>query len=212
MIKNLLNALMGGASQQQQPEPDAPAGDPLADLLGSILSGDAQNEGDLDDALGAFLGGASQQSGMGQDAGGMDDMLGAVLGGAGAGSSSFLSPIVDALSKKLGLSPAMAQMVVGFAVNTLIANAAGGGAKSARAAGAQHSALPAGAQNLDLDNLLGQMRSASDVDQAAVRSTGLHQELSQRTDMDPDTAAESLQTVFQMLGGEMGGRAQAPKR
>jgi hypothetical protein len=198
MVDDLLNSLLGGAGEE--PQDDQAAGDPLADLLGGLLGGgtpgDAQGAGDMGDMLGTLLGG----TGGAQGAGDMGSLLGAFLGSgdASAGAASPLAPMVSGLTEKLGLPPEVAQMVVSFVLDKLLSGARGGGAVPASRSGSGTSA------GQDLDDLVAQMSSGKGVDAGFLESTGMTNELSQQTGLDPDTAAASLQEVFDMMGGQFG--------
>ncbi len=98
--------------------------------------------GGLEDILGAILGGGAagqpgiggQASPMPSGAGGLGDILGAILGGgggqsdmgvtpgAGTGLESLFAPLISGLAAKLGLPPAMAQMVVAFVLGKLFSS------------------------------------------------------------------------------------------
>jgi len=134
----------------------------------------------------------------------MGDILNAILGGGGAnvGANSFLAPIVNGLAQKLGLPPAVAQTVVAFVLGKLMTGLAGGGSPLGAGGGGRQ---PAGQQGLDLDGLLEKMGSGSGLDPAELHDTGMPEELSRHTGLDPDTAAAGLKEVLEMLGGALGG-------
>jgi hypothetical protein len=198
----------------------------MAGMLGGTGTG---NTGGLGDLLGGLLGGS--QGG----ASGVNGILGAMLGGGGSAmeSNSFLAPIISGLAEKLGLPPQIAQTVVAFVINKLLSGGLGsGGAPGVAAAGDEpagqqgldleqimqqfgsspvagavtDSEEPAGPEGLDLGQILQQMGSSRGVDASYLRSTGLHEELAQETGLDPDTAEASLQEVFNMLSGQLGGQ------
>jgi len=174
--------LIGGGMGQQQSQ-QQPGGDLLGGILGSILGGGGAPQG----ASGAVSGGSP-----------LTDILGGILGGgsgssgAGGGMSQLLAPVIEQLAKRLGLPPAIAQVVVSFLLGKLFS-----GAASSRA-------LPAGAAQpsaLDLDGLLSHMDRSHAIDQSYLASTGMPQELAAKTGMDVDMAATSLQEAFRLLGG-----------
>lgn len=152
--------------------------------------------GGLDDILGAILGGTTQpptgrnrpQQPMG--GGGMGDILGAVLGGGGvnAADNSFLAPLVDQLANKLGLPPALAQVVVSFAVTKMLA---------AHASGGTHG-------NFAVNHLMEHLNSDEGVPKDFAHSSGIAAELAQSTGLDTDTAAQALQTVYNAMGRQVG--------
>jgi hypothetical protein len=160
-------------------------GDPLADLMGSLLGG-GTSPGGAD--LAEVLGGGSPQQGDSMAA--ISGMLGG--GGAGMGSNDLVAPIVDAISSKLGLPPDVAQMIVAFVIGKLLSGQSASGAAT----------QPGGSE---LGNLLNRMGSGQGLEPTDVQSTGMHEELAQQTGLDADTATRSLQEVLQMLGGQLGG-------
>jgi hypothetical protein len=194
MMDDLLKALMSGAgSQQGGGQADD---DPLADMLGGLMGGGTDSGGaDAGDLLEAFMGGGSSQG-----AGGMGDLLGALMGGGGGantGTSALLAPMTDALAKKLGLPPEMAQMVVTFVVTQLLSGKRGG-------------ASGGGQGGFDLDDLMVRAASNEGLDVDYIQSTGMADELAEQTGRDSDTAARSLQETLQMMGGVQGSQSQDP--
>jgi hypothetical protein len=194
MFDDLMNSMLSGAgSESDQEGPDA---DQLADLLGGLLGGSAdQGGGDAGDLLAGLLGASS--SGGGGDLGGL---LGSVMGGGGADTAvgSLLAPVTDQLAGKLGIPPETAQMVVMFAVSKLLSGQARGGAAATRSGSA-------GEGDFDLDDLMAHMSSDRGLDADYLQSTGMVDELSQQTGLDSDTAAQGLQEALEMLGGQLGG-------
>jgi hypothetical protein len=215
-LSDLLRGILGGVTPQQSggatPQQGASAGG-LGDILGSILGGaDGKlDAGDLAGILGGILGGGTstpQGSRGATGTGGLGDILGAILGSGGTnvGANSFLAPIVMSLAEKLGLSPAMAQAVVAFVLAKLLP-----GASSTARAQAAPKAAPKRSQpqtqqpkGLDLDYLLDTMGKGEAPDASYLRSTGMADELAQQTGMDQNTAVQSLQQVFSLLGGQLG--------
>lgn len=217
-MEDLLKGILGGADSQAPGK--RAAADPVADLLRGILGGGAAAQtgrgqpGDtgLPDLLGGILGG-----GQGADGFGLDDVLGGILGGGGANISAnpFLAPIVQGLAEKLGLSPAIAQTVVGFAISKLLpallgaTSAQGPGSPPRRTTKRRRSKTPAPDKGLNLDHLLEQMGSGEAPQPAYLRSTGMVDELTQRTGLAEDVALQSLQQVFGLFGAQMG-RSEPP--
>jgi hypothetical protein len=208
-LDDILGGILGGGAQ-------GAGGASLGDILGGILGGGAQGAGGagLGDILGGILGGGgAAQAGGGI---GMDDILGAILGrgGANLGANSFLAPIVQALAEKLGLSPAIAQAVVGFVITKLLPGLLAGARAPAPSSTGRGRAVPSTqeGQGLDLDHLLGTMGAGQELEPAYLRSTGMVDELAQQTGLDPDTAMQSLQQVFGMFGAQLGGAPPAEEK
>jgi hypothetical protein len=213
-LADLLGGILGGVSPHQATGSQGRAGG-LPDLLGGILGGaDGKLDvGDIAGILGGILGGAAPAGGTQSTPGGLGDILGGILGGAGSaggsqpppgglggilgggtlGANSFLTPIITELAQRLGLPPAMASAVVSFVLGKLLS----GSAQSAGRAPAPER------QGLDLDHLLETIGSGQQLQPSYLQSTGLVDELSQRTRIDKATALESLQQVLAMLGGQL---------
>ena len=214
-IEDLLKGILGGADSQARGQ--QAGGDPLSDLLRGILGGMAAPQADsgqagagaLPDLLGGILGGG------GQGAGGLADILGAILGSGGAnlGSNAFLAPIVNALAEKLGLSPAVAQAVVGFVVSKLLPGLLGGVTAPAPGSSRRRRTKRSKqkVEGLNLDHLLEQMGSGQAVEPTYLRSTGMVDELAEQTGLETDVALQSLQQVFGMFGEQLGG-GQPPQK
>jgi hypothetical protein len=203
-FEDLLKGILGGGMTGGQGGAEARLD--LTDLLGGILGGmggeapqpsaSPQGSAGLPDLIGGILGGLGQ----GGDLGGA---LGGILGGSNMTNNAILGPISQALSEQLGLDPKVAQMVVIFALTTVIPAILGRMQKGHTQQGAMPSgALPAPQEGnaLDLDDLLEQMGSQRAVGREYLQSTGLTQRLSAQTGLDPETAEESLQQTLFMLG------------
>lgn len=160
-----LAALLGGGAQQQMPEQDTSGLGGLAALLG---------------------GGAPTQQASTGGMGGLSSLLGAVAG-AQSNASSPLAPILGALVQKLGLPPAIANIVVSFVLSKLFSGQRG---------------MSADKLGYDRPDLLNRMISTKGVNQTYMRSTGMVRELSQISGMDMATSARSLSTVMNMLGDQ----------
>jgi hypothetical protein len=198
-MDDLLGAMLSGADEESGE--GQTGGDPLGGLLGSLLGGagaqpeQGQAGGDaLMDLLGDLSGGGGQQAGSPQGAGDMGGLLGALLdGGTGAGFGSLLDPVADALADKMGIPRERARAVVAFALSKLLPALLGGSEASA-----------SGGRGQDVDALVAQMNSEQGIDGDYLRSSGIAQELAEQTGLDPDTAEQSLEEVFSMLGQQMG--------
>jgi len=218
-MEELLKGILGGADSQA---PGKKAGaDPLADLLRGILGGGAAPQAGsgqsaaagLPDLLRGILGGGRQGAG----GFGLDDILGGILGGGGANiaANPFLAPIVQGLAEKLGLSPAIAQAVVGFAISKLLPAMLGATGEQVpssppRRTTKRRRKTPAPDKGLNLDHLLERMGSGEALQPAYLRSTGMVDELTQQTGLEEDVALQSLQQVFGLFGAQLG-RAEPPQ-
>jgi hypothetical protein len=214
-LAGILGGILGGGAQQsggtQQGAVD------IGDILGQIFGGAAQQPsgsaqqgvGDIGDIIGSIFGGGAQQPSRGaqQGAGGIGDILGGILGGgAGINSNTFLGPIVEKLARQLGLPPAIAQMVVSFILNKMMAGAAPSQRTPSQVLPSPRPSqqIPQAQQGLDLDELLGQVSAGQTLDTGYLSATGMTNELSLQTGMDTNTAAMSLQEAFKLLGGALG--------
>lgn len=202
-IEDLLQAILSGAaSQKPATGPSRTQRDPLAEMLQGILGG----------------AGAPQPSSRQGTGSGLDDILGGILGQGQAQGNPFLAPIVEKLAKQLNLPPAIAQMIVTFALSkilpSLIASVTTGPATRPErlAPGTQPfqpSAQPQ--EGLNLDDLLGQIQTTGVVDSNYLSSTGMTQELALQAGVDTQTATIGLQEVFKILGGALTNLQQAQK-
>jgi hypothetical protein len=228
MLQDLFEAILEGGASQQQRRTQSEA-DPLSAILEGILGGGsgrtqssgapdlggllegilgggqsrsatAPSSGGLGDLLGGILGGGQGRSATAPSSGGLEDILGGILGGSSVGGNSFLGPIISGLAEKLGLPPAIAQMVVSFVLSKLLSGTLQQGAVAQ--AGGAVKAKPVSAQGYDLDHLLESMSSGQDVDSGFLQSSGMAKELAQQTGLDKDKAERSLQEAFRMLGGQ----------
>jgi hypothetical protein len=120
------------------------------------------------------------------------------LGGSGASNNTFLAPIIGMLADKLGLPPAIAQMVVSFVLGKLLA---GGASQAQVQPGRRAVPSPASPQGFDLDHLLDEMEGEQGLGADYLMSTGAADELAEQTGLDPDMAARSMQEVLNMMLG-----------
>lgn len=198
-MDDLLGAMLSGADEES--EEGQTGGDALGGLLGALLGGagapqgEGQASGDaLMDLLGGLSGGGGQQAGSPQAAGGMGGLLAALLGGGtGAGFGSLLDPVADALADKMGIPRDRARAVVAFALSKLIPALLGGSAAS-----------PSGGRSQDMDALVAQMNSERGIDASYLRTSGMAEELAEQTGLDSETAEQSLEEAFSLLGQQLG--------
>jgi hypothetical protein len=203
-------SLMGGGGAQ-----GAQGGGVLGGLLGG---GGAQSTQQGAGDLGSLMGGGGAQGAQGGDV--LGSLLGGLLGGgasqggqqtaaapAGISSHPYLAPIVDGLAQKLGLPPAIAEVVVSFALtqlfNSLMNRASTGGApRMSTAAGSQRAVESAG--GLQMEDIAQRFQSGQAIDAKYLHSTGMPQQLAEQTGLDLRTATGSLQHVFDMLASATG--------
>jgi hypothetical protein len=162
--------------------------DPMTDLIGGLLGGEAPQSGqrqgpglsDLMGILETILGSGRQSQGtVPSQVPARDPIMG------------LLQPIVNKLAKKLNISPEIAMLVVTFVVQKLLAHHPTSGRDSTQ---------------FDLDDMLQQMSSGS-INPQTLQSSGMVNELAQVTGLDHDTAARSLDATLSALGGHVGGSA-----
>ncbi len=188
---DLLGSLMGGGKSDAGGD-DNPMEDMVGELLGSVLGGGDQSSGAAG-LLGGLLGG-------GESGGGLGGMLGGLLGGGSQDAGELnplMAPLANMLADKLGLSPQIAQMAMGFVLGKMADNP-NPGEVATRGATSQG--------GLNLDNLLEQMNQGG-VDKNFVQSQGLDKELAAQTGMDPAQATESLEKILNLFGGQIAKQA-----
>lgn len=185
-MQELLKALLGGGNQGQASGATG-GGDPMAEILRSVLQG----------ASGAGAGTRPAAPAGGR---GIMDLLGAILGGAQAGgtvgagaTSGAINPLAQLLAERLGLPPQVAQTVVAFFLSKVMGQITGGGGQSA-----DFRPTRATAGEVDLDHLL----QDADDDKALkthLSQTGMARELAQQTGLSQQQASQSLQALVKLL-------------
>jgi hypothetical protein len=130
------------------------------------------------------------------------DPIGSILGGllgvnvgGGAGAiannpitNGFVAPIAEALARKTGMAPGIAQVVVVFAINALLSGLAGQGTR----------------KGFSSSDLVEKLSNGEPITQKYLKDSGLLADLTQQTGLSQKTASQSLQQVFQALGTQMG--------
>lgn len=150
----------------------------MDDLFNAMLSGNDKKEASGDDNAPDLDG--MLQNLMGGDAeGGIAGLLGGLMGDPD-GENPIADTVTNLLADRLGLSPDIARTVVSFVLEKVT----GGNAPNAK--------------GFDLQNLMGNL------DVSSLQQSGLAQELADKTGLNLDTAADSLQKVVQFLGGNEG--------
>jgi len=207
--------LLGGGAPAGGTSAQGAGGDVLGSLLGGLLGGGGApsgGQGAGGNVLGSLLGGLLSGGGMSAQrgtsmpsqqtpaAGGdpISSILGGLLGvntGGGASAiannpieNAFVQPIANALAKKTGMAPGIAQVVVVFALTTLMS-------------AATQKATQKGFSPSDLVNKLA---TDGTVSQKYLKDSGLVAQLAQQSGLDQGTAAKSLQQAFAALGTHVG--------
>ncbi|MFZ1239544.1 MAG: hypothetical protein WAV66_09365 [Anaerolineae bacterium] len=209
-LAGILGGLLGGAGGAQQP--GAAGDDPLAGILGGLLggAGGAQQPGSggLEDILGGLLGGAGATPGVSQTpgsagAGGLAQVLVQVLGG-----NREFAGIIEGLAAKIGLPPAVAQMVVTFVLEKLLGGSSTATSttssrkrQAAAAAPQTKTGRPRKQTRPDSGALRDMFQQGTRIEPGYLKRSGLASELAQRTGMDSATATQSLDYVFGALQG-----------
>ncbi len=216
VLGSVLGSMLGGGGAPSGGVPSQGAGgDVLGSLLSGLLGGggaSSSGQGAGGDVLGSLLGGLLGGGGMSAQggtsmpsqqmpaAGGdpISSILGGLLGvntGGGAGviannpiENAFVAPIADALAKKTGMAPGIAQVVVVFGLTTLMS-------------AATQKATQKGFSPSDLVNKLA---TDGTVSQKYLKDSGLVAQLAQQSGLDQQTAAKSLQQTFAALGTHVG--------
>ncbi|MEI6289277.1 MAG: hypothetical protein WCP19_02490 [Chloroflexota bacterium] len=199
VLEDLLNSFEGNQSGKSAGNGNGA----VADLLGGLLGSQTSGQGN---AMAQLLGGVLASSGNGQS-NNQDALLGNALGmleglmGTGAVKNNsninasaavsvndptmaLLTPLVDALAVKMKISPQIAMMVVSFAVHQLLSSHPSAGNKGM----------------LDMGSLQQQLTTGQGVNHDYLHSSGLVNQLSKQTGIDPDMAAKSLKFIFDTLG------------
>lgn len=215
-LAGILGALLGGGGAGAAQQPGSGGG--LEDILGGLLGGAGAAQqpggGGLEDILGGLLGGAGASPGVSQSPG-------AAIGAAGAGGllqtliqvlggRQEFAGIIEGLAAKLGLPPAMAQMVVTFVLEKLLGGSrttASATTSRNRQAATTPSQTGAGRSRKqtrpDGGSLREMFQQGARIEPGYLKRSGLANELAQRTGMDPATATQSLEYVFGALQGQV---------
>lgn len=161
LMGGLLGAMLGGQTGSAQSQQVQPQADLVGGLLGSLLGGQTTSAGNA----------TSQQTGG-------NPLAGLVTSGQNPMLNSLIQPVVNQISEKLGISPAVAMTVVTFAVQYMLSNH---GNKVARGE--------------DLSGVIQQH-----TDHKYLRTAGLGKELAAQTGLKPRVAETALSQAFLLLG------------
>ena len=235
-LSGILGSLGGGAIDQSGGMPSqaaAPSGGGMG-LLGALLGGGgAQSQTPAPSAggmglLGALMGGGVAQSqtpapsagGMGllgalTGGGGLGGLLGGLLGGGAQTQQAAPSlpaggaqgGIANALAEKLGVSPAVAAMIVSFAMALLLQ------ALQKRAAEregvsqqAEETATVGLAEAPDLSDLLKGLGGRGQLGPEQLKAFGATTQFAEQAGIDVDVASQGVAEAFRMLGDQFGGQ------
>lgn len=185
-MEDILKVLV---DSRQQSGTSAQNADPMADLIGSLLGGQAQTQSHAP---------VNPNSGSGPDLSGMMGLLETFMGGQNSTNSAnnhpvmaLLSPFIPSLAKKANISPEIATIVVSFVVHKLLAH---------------HPTSGRDSNSFNFEDMLGQMNSGQ-VDSNLLRQSGMVNELSKRTGLDETATTQALQLAFATVGKTVSGMA-----
>jgi hypothetical protein len=224
-MEDIMKALMQSSSGQGQQQQASQGSDALSQVLGGLLGGAQQGGGQqaggtgdmLSQALGGLLGGGQQAqqsggaAGVGQLLGGLQQIIGGTPGTGqqlpmGGGSMSMgasspvmmlLQPVVTQLAEKAGISPQIAMVVASIAVHYLV----------------QSDPNTPGASPMNLGSVMQTLSSGGRLDQKTLQSSGMVDDVMQATGMDQKKAVRTLNTTFDVLGGQVpGATRKAPAK
>ncbi|MEM7331889.1 MAG: hypothetical protein AAF490_07345 [Chloroflexota bacterium] len=180
MMEELMKIMLDGAQQQQRPQQQQRGG-AGGDILMEILKG----------AMGGEQAPARPQQQQPQNMLDIADLIGGVLGAGSTGSSGMagqmnplLAPIANSISKRLGLSPQITQIILSFAVAALLNR--GKKQVTQRGRGGRQQTQ----ETYDLDDLL---------EGDFAWDSGMAQQISAKTGLSEDEAAYNLQEAMMML-------------
>lgn len=193
-MDDLLSSLLGG-TQDDADEKQQGGADLLGDLLGG-LTGAQQGQQNQGGDLAGLLGGVLSQGG----SSGLAGLMGSLLGGGNVMSNALVTSIAQSLAEKIGIPPATAQAVVGFALAKLLP------VLLSRLQGQETPQASSGASEgvgLDLDDLLKRVGSRKPLGHAYLAASGMPDELAEQEEIDVDTAEQGLEQTFLMLGEQL---------
>jgi hypothetical protein len=198
-MEDILKALMQSASAQQQPRPQSGGGsDAMSDMIGGLLGGSQQSGGGgdaLSQVLGGLLGGSQQGSGApaSQVLGGLEQIIGGQAGAAAAPPNSndplmvLIQPLVNKVAAKVGISPAIATIIVSIVFKYLLKS---------------HPSTP-DESPLNLGNVMQTLASGGRLSDSTLQTSGMVNEVVRVTGMDERQAVASLNTTFGVIGSQL---------
>jgi hypothetical protein len=198
-MEDVLKALMQSASAQQRPQQQSGGGsDAMSDMIGGLLGGGQQSGGRgdaLSQVLGGLLGGGQQggSAPASQAVGGLDQIIGALAGGTTTPQSSndplmvLIQPLVNKVAAKVGISPAIAAIIVSIVFKYLLKS---------------HPSTP-DESPLNLGNVMQTLASGGRLSESTLQTSGMVNEVVRVTGMDERQAVASLNTTFGVIGSQL---------
>jgi hypothetical protein len=197
-MEDILKALMQSASTQQRPQQQSGgSSDAMSQVLGGLLGGGQQSGGGdaLSQVLGGLLGGGQQGGGApaSQVLGGLEQIIGRPTGAAAAPTSSndplmvLIQPLVNKVAAKVGISPAIATIIVSIVFKYLLKS---------------HPSTP-DESPLNLGNVMQTLASGGRLSESTLQTSGMVNEVVRTTGMDERQAVASLDTTFGVIGSQL---------
>jgi hypothetical protein len=165
-------------------------------------------------------GGSGGLPGMGGSGGGILDIIGSIMGGGASGGlmgNPLLAPIINGLSRKLGLPP----FIVAIGLSLLLSKLMSGASQRAQMPRQPSPRLPEGIRipqqqprqqqpqvqpgggSVDLEELLRRMKQGGQqAGQDYIRGSGIDEEVAKETGLDRKQAGGLLQEILDALSGK----------
>ena len=205
-MEDIMKALMQTSTGTQQSTGGGAGADLLSQAIGGALGSTPQSGGGggLGSLLGGLLGGGQQQSNTPatQMLGALQQIIGGPTGSGQVGMNqgtlgtsasdpimSLLQPVVNQLAAKVGISPAIATVVVSIALKYLLQS---------------HPSTP-GASPLNLSSVMQTLGSGGQIDQATLQKSGMVDDVVKATGLNQQQAVKSLNQTFNVLGSQVAG-------
>lgn len=196
-MEDILKALMQSASTQQRPQqPSGGGSDAMSDMIGGLLGGGQQSGGGdaLSQVLGGLLGGGQQGSGApaSQALGGLEEIIGRPTGAAAPASSNdplmvLIQPLVNKVAAKVGISPAIATIIVSIVFKYLLKS---------------HPSTP-DESPLNLGSVMQTLASGGRLSESTLQTSGMVNEVVRTTGLNEKQAVETLNTTFGVIGSQL---------
>lgn len=197
-MEDILKALMQSASAQQQPQQQSGgSADAMSQVLGGLLGGSQQGGGGgdaLSQVLGGLLGGGQQGAGApaSQVLGGLEEIIGRPAGATAAPSTTdplmvLIQPLVNKVAAKVGISPAIAAIIVSIVFKYLLKS---------------HPSTP-DESPLNLGNVMQTLASGGRLSESTLQTSGMVNEVVRVTGMDERQAVVSLNSTFSVIGSQL---------